>query len=407
MSRQRKMVKRSGVVITLATREASLKRRLRYHLKTLGFTKNEEGLLAPPGETKAVIRAIHGAQRSDRLAQSQRFITERFPSLVKHFASGSDIDPARISPVLERVYSDTDEGDLFRLASLTWSVPVSQGFGRRLRYLVWDEHNEKLIGIIAIGDPVFNLSARDNLIGWNVADRGERLVNVMDAYVLGAVPPYNALLGGKLVASLVRTRDMYDDFSKAYGGTTGIISEKEKRARLLAVTTSSSMGRSSVYNRLKLGGVEYFEPIGYTGGWGHFHIPDSLFFDLRSYLRSKGHTYADTHKFGEGPNWKLRTTRAALVALGFKDDLLRHGIKREVFLSTLASNATRILKTGKGRPNLKSLLSAKEVSQLAVDRWMTPRAERMPDFKLWRARNIADLFGDQGKKLLALLARTG
>jgi Domain of unknown function (DUF4338) len=44
--------------------------------------------------------------------------------------------------------------------------------GGRLRYLLWDEHNEKLIGLIAIGDPVFNLSVRDNLIGWNVRDRG-------------------------------------------------------------------------------------------------------------------------------------------------------------------------------------------------------------------------------------------
>src|SRR5262249_32707780 len=88
-----------------------------------------------------------------------------------------------------------------------------------------------------------------------------------------------------LVASLVRTRDVYNDFTRLYGGTTGIISGEEKKARLLAVTTSSSLGRSSVYNRLKLAGVEYLKPIGYTGGWGHFHIPDSLFFDLRAYLR--------------------------------------------------------------------------------------------------------------------------
>ena len=78
----------------------------------------------------------------------------------------------------------------------------------------------------------------------------------MDAYVLGALPPYNALLGGKLVACLLRSRDIYDDFAKAYGKTTGIISQKEKEARLLVVTTSSSMGRSSVYHRLKLGGIE-------------------------------------------------------------------------------------------------------------------------------------------------------
>ena len=77
------------------------------------------------------------------------------------------------------------------LASLTWSVPVSNGFGRRLRYLVWDESNGKLMGLIAIGDPVFNLAARDKLIGWTSKDRNSRLVNIMDAYVLGAIPPYN------------------------------------------------------------------------------------------------------------------------------------------------------------------------------------------------------------------------
>ena len=77
--------------------------------------------------------------------------------------------------------------------------------------------------------------------------------------------------------ALIRSRDIYDDFSRTYGGTVGIISGKEKKARLLAVTTSSSLGRSSVYNRLKLGGIPYFTSIGYTGGWGHFHIPDDLF----------------------------------------------------------------------------------------------------------------------------------
>jgi hypothetical protein len=90
--------------------------------------------------------------------------------------------------MLQRISGGTWESDLFRLAALTWSVPVSNGFGRRLRYLVWDNHNNKLIGIIAIGDPVFNLSVRDTLIDWDAKARGERLVNLMDAYVLGAGP---------------------------------------------------------------------------------------------------------------------------------------------------------------------------------------------------------------------------
>ena len=226
------MGKNGKAVICVSTREATLKKRLRRHLKSLGFHKTDDGGFAPPGVGKDAIRTIHSVQRDDRLALNRRFISEHFSGLIKYFASGKDVNVAGISPVLQRISSDTWESDLFRLAALTWSVPVSNGFGRRLRYLVWDNHNNKLIGIIAIGDPVFNLAVRDALIDWDARRRGERLVNVMDAYVLGALPPYNSLLGGKMVACLLRSQDIYDDFAKAYGKTTGIISHQEKKARL-------------------------------------------------------------------------------------------------------------------------------------------------------------------------------
>ncbi len=393
------MGKKRKAVIVVSTRVATLKKRLRSHLKSLGFHKDDDGTFTAPGASKDVIRTIHSVQRDDRLAVNRDFISGHFSNLIKYFASGKDIDVARISPVLQRISSDTWETELFRLAALTWSVPVSNGFGRRLRYLVWDNHNGKLMGIIAIGDPVFNLSVRDTLIDWDARARGERLVNIMDAYVLGALPPYNALLGGKLVACLIRSRDIYDDFAKAYGKTTGIISQQEKKARLLAVTTSSSMGRSSVYNRLKLGGIEYFKSIGYTGGWGHFHIPDSLFLDLREYLREIGHPYADLHRFGQGPNWRMRTTRVALQALGFKNDMLRHGIQREVFICEFANNALKLLHRGRGRPDLSSLLSAEEVANLAVERWMLPRSQRRPEFKVWKREQIEELLGNERSEL--------
>ncbi len=386
------------VVIQLAAREASLRRKIRRHLRGLGFHKSGQGALEINRSDKALIRALHRSQRSDRLSANAAFIAERAQALLDYFASGCDIDPVAIEPTLERVLASTWQADLFRLASLTWSVPVSNGFGRRLRYLVWDRQNGKLIGLIAIGDPVFNLRVRDVLVGWDARDRASRLVNVMDAYVLGALPPYNALLGGKMVACLVRSREIYDDFARTYGGTAGIISGKEKKARLLAVTTSSSMGRSSVYNRLKLGGLPYFESVGYTSGWGHFHIPDALFLELRDYLRAIGHHYADQHRFGQGPNWRLRTTRAALKALGFRNDLLRHGIRREVFFCRLATNATTLLRLGRGSPDLSSLLSVREVAGLAMERWVVPRSRRRPEFRVWDRGDL--------KLLLTSRART-
>ncbi|MCF2525397.1 Druantia anti-phage system protein DruA [Bradyrhizobium sp. G127] len=373
-------------------RRAALVRKFRRHLSSLGFRRTK-GVLTFEGSGKDVIRGLHSEHRGDRIDAHRQFIAENFDGLKKYFAGGQDIDPAKITPRLELVKSGTWQSKLFRLASLTWSVPVSNGFGRRLRYLVWDKQNDKLIGLLAIGDPVFNLSVRDKLIGWNSKERGSRLVNVMDAYVLGSIPPYNQLLGGKLVASLVRTREIYNDFAKAYGDTRGIISKKKKNARLLVVTTSSSLGRSSIYNRLKLSDQKYFRPIGFTGGWGHFHIPDDLFADMRSYLRDIGHPYADLHRYGQGPNWRMRTTRAALSALGYKDDMLRHGIQREVYLCEFATNSLKILKTGTGRPNLKGLKTVEEVSRLAVQRWMVPRAERLPEFRLWEVGDIMQLLG--------------
>lgn len=388
------MPKKKKKSIAILAREANLKRRLRRHLKSIGFSKASDGGLEINGEGKEVIRSLHRAQRNAIVKENRFFIDEQYPKLTQYFASGQDIVPSRIKPELELIKSGTWQGNLFRLAALTWAVPVSPGFGRRLRYLVWDRNNDKLIGLLAIGDPVFNLSVRDKLIGWDSRERGERLVNIMDAYVLGALPPYNMLLGGKLVASLIRTKEIYEDFARTYGNTTGIISGIEKRARLLAITTSSSLGRSSVYNRLKLGGTEYLKPIGYTGGWGHFHIPDDLFADLRTYLRQLGHSYADLHRFGEGPNWRLRTTRAALDSLGFKGHMLRHGIQREVFICELASNALKILRKGKGRPNLKTLLGVRDVGSLSVNRWMVPRSQTRPEFQNWQVNNLKQLLGE-------------
>jgi hypothetical protein len=237
------MRKKKRAVISAFTLEAKLKRKVRSHLRKLGFASAPDGTVKPPSLAKEGIRALHQEQRRSGLTSQQMFVRSALPKLIQHFTDGSEVDPENIRPKLELIEADTWQSDLFRLASLSWSVPVSAGFGRRLRYLVWDANNDKLIGIIALGDPVFNLKVRDEVIGWNVFDRGKRLVDVLDAYVLGAVPPYNMLLGGKLVACLMRTKEVRDDFVRKYGGSRGIISGRKKHAQLVMITTTSALGR--------------------------------------------------------------------------------------------------------------------------------------------------------------------
>jgi hypothetical protein len=377
--------------IPILTREARIKRQLRQHLKALGFTKTKDGHLAPPELTKERVRLLHLAQRQERLTAEASFVDEQWPRLQQYFADGSEVVPERIAPRLELVGPACWQSDLFRLASLTWSVPVSQGYGRRMRFLVWDDSNGKLIGLLGLGDPVFNLRVRDEWIGWSLAQRKRRLVDVLDAFVLGALPPYNMLLGGKLVASLIRSVEVKKAFADRYTDARGVISGKRKRPHLSLVTTTSALGRSSIYNRLALQGEPIFTSIGYTSGWGHFHIPETLFAEIRQYLEARGDEYAGNHRFGDGPNWKLRAVRKALTLVGLDGDLLQHGIAREVFVCPLASNAKRVLKGQVTRPDFRGLSTVPEIGEMVKERWMVPRASRCPEYRCWQRSGIESL----------------
>lgn len=400
MKRKTRPGVRPGKALSLAE---SIRRRLQFHLRDLGFRRDSDGKLEAPSERKEVLRALHRKQRSQRLREQSSFVKEAFPRLQVYFASGPEVKPSSITPRLEVVPSAGDFAELFRLASLTWSIPVSVGYGRRLRFLVWDDYNSRLMGLIALGDPVFNLRPRDIEIGWQASDRKERLVNVMDAYVLGALPPYNMLLGGKVVASLIRTKEVRDAFRAKYSRTTGVISKQRKNASLVIVTTTSALGRSAVYDRLVLGGVRYFEPVGFTEGWGHFHVPNRLFSDMRRYLELVGHPYSSDHGFGEGPNWRLRTVRAVLESIGMDGDLLRHGIRREVFLCKLAKNAYNVLNGTARSPVYPNLLNVDEVAALAIERWVIRRSLTRPEYQLWHRSTIKAMLQPRGQPTLSLL----
>src|SRR5262245_52662819 len=147
----------SSAVIALRSREARLKRKFRLHLKELGFSRAPDGTLVPPDLDKEAYRNIHAHQRAAKLAAHKDWIVEKSARLMPYFASGLDVDVSGIRPRLELAPGDTWQADLFRFAGLYWRIPISEGYGRRLRFLVWDENNGKLIGLLALGDAVFNL----------------------------------------------------------------------------------------------------------------------------------------------------------------------------------------------------------------------------------------------------------
>ena len=333
----------SPLADTVPTRE-SIQRDIHRHLSALGFRKNGDGYSIDANLTKQKIRDLHAGHRLEVLEKNRPFVERYGPALADHFASGNQVTPESVDPQLVEVHPESEESRLFRFASLLWSIPVSQGFGRRLRFLVRDRQNGCLIGLFALGDPVFNLSARDNWIGWTHEDRRERLVHVMDAYVVGAVPPYSQLIGGKLVAALMASKEVNAVYERKYLGRPTVISKKVNRARLVLITTTSALGRSSIYNRLVLPNGLRFHRIGNTKGFGHFHLSGPIFESLRQYLRMIEHPYASGHRFGMGPNWKMRVARTALEKLGIKgNSVLKHGIAREVYAAPVADNWKEVL----------------------------------------------------------------
>src|SRR4051794_18227645 len=126
-------------VISVETRKASLKRKVRAHLRHIGFRRIADGALRAPSEDKDSYRAVHRHQRGERLASSQSWLDAMSPELIKHFADGREVDVNIICPRLELAPGNSFEGNLFRFASLYWSIPVSEGYGRRMRFLVWDD----------------------------------------------------------------------------------------------------------------------------------------------------------------------------------------------------------------------------------------------------------------------------
>ena len=346
--------------------------------------------------SKDDVRAMHRFHKEAARKRVLRALNGKAERLLEDcIANGDEVSPSEMQPELVEAPSGTAAGDVFRFATLFWSVPPSQGYGRRMRYLVVDGANGKLMGIFALGDPVFNLRARDEWIGWSQSERRERLVNVMDAYVVGAVPPYSKLLGGKTVAALMASQEASDAFERRYGDSPGVISGKRKGALLSLITVMSALGRSSLYNRLKLRDPRTGETavqlvkLGRTRGFGHFQIPDELFVCLRQVLREDGHKYADGYDFDCGPNWRVRASREALKALGMDADrILRHGVEREVYALPTAENAREFLAGEDEEPFFRRRRSAAEIAELALNRWVIPRSERMPEYRDFRKSEL-------------------
>jgi hypothetical protein len=318
---------------------------------------------------------MHAPSVAFRVERAARGLRGLESKLIGRIASGAEVDVARITPRLVPVERRSQEELLFRYASLHWSIPVSSGYGRRLRFLLIDEANEKLIGIVGLGDPVFNLGARDRWIGWDFAARKERLQQVMDAFVIGAIPPYSRLLLGKFVAMTLVSSELHEAFALKYGKQKSRIAGRRLADRLAVVTTTSALGRSSLYNRIKVGDSKLFFSAGFTEGYGEFHFTNGVYSAISQYAKAACLPTERNESWGGGDGFRNRreVIRKSLMSLGLTSELVYHGIRRELFVVPTASNAMPYLR-GEESELLPATYSLAELYEAFRTRWLEPRA---------------------------------
>jgi len=234
--------------------------------------------------------------------------------------------------------------------------------------------------------------------------------SILELNVCGAIPPYNEILGGKLVALLMLSPQVVRDYRERYGNSPSQIASRLKGADvvrpadLVYIGTTSLYGvGSSQYNRLSLpaGLARNDSPkiewrrIGSTTGHGTLHISRLTVQCLEEVANRDGITEVN-HVFGEGPSPKMRIVRAGLEKI-FEpgqptSELGRHAMERIVYGVWLAANGKEYLMGIADRPEYffdmetDPTTCSDRIAEFWLKRWLArrldykPALERIRDF---------------------------
>ena len=227
--------------------------------------------------------------------------------------------------------------------------------------------------------------------------KAERVgISMMDIIVCGAVAPYNALLGGKLICLLLCSPEVVQYYSARYRRQVSVIAsamkgEKVRRdPKLVLLCTTSLYGTgSSQYNRIKvpaiaLGGSTSqpitYQELGSSEGFGSFHFSRETVRLADTFLGRSRNGRKVNSIFGEGVNPLMRKMREVLELLELPSDLLlRHGNKRIVYGIPLAENFRSFLLGLEHRPRYiipraLGLRGTALLSDFWLKRWLFKRA---------------------------------
>jgi hypothetical protein len=221
--------------------------------------------------------------------------------------------------------------------------------------------------------------------------KAERVgIAMADISVCGAVQPYNAILGGKLVSMLMASPEVVDAYRRRYAGASSEIASSiagraiSRPPHLVFLgTTSLYGGGSSQYNRIRIpcerlggppGAEIEFKRLGMSESFGTSHYSEETVEALVDLVQKERGGQRVNSIFGEGVSPKLRKVREGLELLGASaEQLLRHGRQRIVYGVTLIENTRDFLLGIDARPRYLFDRALKDAGTRAIAAWWEER----------------------------------
>ncbi|WIV68933.1 Druantia anti-phage system protein DruA [Natrialbaceae archaeon AArc-T1-2] len=217
---------------------------------------------------------------------------------------------------------------------------------------------------------------------------GAGMMNIM---VCGAIPPYNRILGGKLVAMALTGpkvinmyQDKYGDYqSEIASSMKGEAVSKPNELVFLDTTGLFEIG-SAQYDRIRVpnknGQIEYNQ-IGYTEGYGSIQFGPETRKRLSQVTQLEEGRKVVRGRFGEGVSPRIRKIRRGLTNCGLETDLLKHESRRIVYGIDLAENSQDYLLGIDDNPEYywefdDPQKEQESIYQYWIDRWASMRVQK-------------------------------
>lgn len=217
---------------------------------------------------------------------------------------------------------------------------------------------------------------------------------IADLTVCGAIAPYNALLGGKLVSMLAVSPTVVSAYRRRYQSYASEIASAmagrpiRRRSNLVFVGTTSLYGSgSSQYNRVRIPAHVLgssadiaFRQLGKSKSFGTSHLSSGSLDALVRLSQQSRNGVRVNSIFGEGVNPKLRKVRDGLDRLGWpSNDLLQHRRQRIVYGVSLVSNLLPYLLGIDAdpryvfRPKIRG--DVEKIARWWAERWLSKRVK--------------------------------